>query len=341
MKKNDQHILLFSSCALTKGYTQTLLVDFQRKTVELLPNEFYTIFTKTCREKTYAAILDEFVGEDRATAQEYFDYLLQGEYAFVCDPDELALYPEADMQWDYPAIISNALVDFKPGSPPVSQYEPFFKELSDLGCSNLQVRCYYPMPLPMLETLYQHIGKNDIYRTELLLQYDAAIPEDAYRQFLVKIPYINSLILHGYPKNIAFKCPTDQKLYGIKETLASEACCGNISVHYFNVELTHYTESLHFNTCLNRKVAVDADGNIKNCPSMKESYGKVGHTPLRPIVSKPGFQQVGHITKDQVTDCKVCEYRHICTDCRAYTSDGTLHGKPLKCTYDPYKGEWL
>lgn len=341
MEKNEQYIQLFACCTLTKGYTQTLLVDFERKMFELLPNEFYAVFTEKCHTKTYGTILNEFTDEDKTTAQEYFDYLIQHEYVFFCDKEELSFFPAMDMQWDYPATISNALIDFKPGSPPVSQYSTFFEELATLGCCDLQIRCYYPMPLEQLAELYQYIGKNDIYRTELIVQYDAQISLETYQQFLLKIPYINMLILHGYPESTSIKMSTDQKMYGSKEVLLDEQCCGNVSIHYFNPDLTHFTESLHFNTCLNRKIAVDAEGHIKNCPSIQKSFGQLGKTSLHTVIALPDFTKYGQITKEQVADCKVCEYRHICTDCRAYTNDGSLYGKPAKCTYNPYTGEWL
>ena len=39
--------------------------------------------------------------------------------------------------------------------------------------------------------------------------------------------------------------------------------------------------------------------------------------------------------------CKDCEFRYICTDCRAYIEDpNDILSKPLKCGYNPYTAEW-
>ena len=47
------------------------------------------------------------------------------------------------------------------------------------------------------------------------------------------------------------------------------------------------------------------------------------------------------IQKDQIAVCKDCEFRYICTDCRAYKEDPEDdYSKPLKCGYDPYTGVW-
>jgi hypothetical protein len=45
--------------------------------------------------------------------------------------------------------------------------------------------------------------------------------------------------------------------------------------------------------------------------------------------------------KDQIDVCIDCEYRYICTDCRAFNNDlDTKPKKPEKCEYDQYTGNW-
>lgn len=79
----------------------------------------------------------------------------------------------------------------------------------------------------------------------------------------------------------------------------------------------------------------------KNCPSMKESYGNIKDTTLIEALEKPGFKKYWNITKDQINVCKDCEFRYICTDCRAYLEDpDDIYSKPLKCGYNPYTCEW-
>ena len=89
------------------------------------------------------------------------------------------------------------------------------------------------------------------------------------------------------------------------------------------------------------KVSVDQNGNIKNCPSMKETFGNIKDTTLSEAIEKPGFKKYWDINKDKIHVCKDCEFRYICTDCRAYVEDPEdILSKPLKCGYNPYTGEW-
>jgi SPASM domain peptide maturase of grasp-with-spasm system len=127
----------------------------------------------------------------------------------------------------------------------------------------------------------------------------------------------------------------------VEEKIANNKHCGVIHPTYFSINIETFTESQHHNTCLNRKISIDENGEIKNCPSMAKSYGNIKDTKLIDVVNNPEFQKVWHIKKDEITKCKDCEFRHICTDCRAYIENpDDIYSAPLKCGYDPYTGVW-
>jgi len=65
------------------------------------------------------------------------------------------------------------------------------------------------------------------------------------------------------------------------------------------------------------------------------------YTSLAAALSLPDFKKYWQIRKDQIEVCKDCEFRHICTDCRAYTeTPDNVYAKPLKCGDDPYNNQW-
>ena len=74
---------------------------------------------------------------------------------------------------------------------------------------------------------------------------------------------------------------------------------------------------------------------------MSEVFGNIKDTTLKEAIEKPGFKKYWDINKDKIHVCKDCEFRYICTDCRAYVEDPEdILSKPLKCGYNPYTGEW-
>jgi SPASM domain peptide maturase of grasp-with-spasm system len=74
---------------------------------------------------------------------------------------------------------------------------------------------------------------------------------------------------------------------------------------------------------------------------MKKSYGNIRQTTLSEALKKNGFKDYWEINKDQIDVCKDCEFRYICTDCRAFIQEpGNMFSKPLKCSYSPYTSLW-
>jgi SPASM domain peptide maturase of grasp-with-spasm system len=128
----------------------------------------------------------------------------------------------------------------------------------------------------------------------------------------------------------------------VTQQVSSEMHCGVISLNSLNApSVANFFETKLFNGCLNKKVSIDSSGEIKNCPSMARSFGNTRDTSLARAVHSPGFSDKGKITKDQVKTCRDCEFRYVCSDCRAFVEDpADPYSKPLKCGYDPYTCEW-
>jgi len=92
---------------------------------------------------------------------------------------------------------------------------------------------------------------------------------------------------------------------------------------------------------MNRKISIDQDGFVKNCPSMQASFGHHKTVSLIEVVKNDVFKEMWYLHKDKIKKCQDCEFRYACTDCRAYVEDPHDRlSKPLKCGYDPYKGTW-
>jgi len=60
---------------------------------------------------------------------------------------------------------------------------------------------------------------------------------------------------------------------------------------------------------------------------------------LSPLKNSLLKDHINHI-EDQIETCKICEYRYICSDCRAFTINNDLYQKPLKCNYNPQSMKW-
>jgi len=74
---------------------------------------------------------------------------------------------------------------------------------------------------------------------------------------------------------------------------------------------------------------------------MGTSFGDANQESFHDVIQNEEFKVKTSINKDQIAICQDCEFRYICTDCRAYLLDqDNPLSKPLKCAYDPYTGVW-
>ena len=74
---------------------------------------------------------------------------------------------------------------------------------------------------------------------------------------------------------------------------------------------------------------------------MSVSYGHIKTSSLKNVLAQTDFSKYWKIKKDDVLVCKDCEFRYICTDCRAFINNpNNLISKPSKCKYDPYSAKW-
>ncbi len=341
LSESELYILLFECCQMTKGYSRTLLIDFQRREIEFFDNEIYRIFYEGLnRKKNVSSILSFYPDEEKKIIEEYFHYMIEKEYAFLCPKNRVAFFPSLNLEWDHPSIITNCIIDLNPNITNSDSYYKAIDQLHDLGCEHLQIRDFFGCNPPIIENLLKRCVNTIIFKVELLIKFSTHYSMDYCNALLSKYPIINELILHstGFSKIIPLE--TTQTFYITEQVINSHEHCGVVSKAYFNLSQEHYTESINFNTCLNRKISVDENGFIKNCPSMKNSFGHIDSTSFNDVILNEEFTSLWKIKKEQVETCSFCEFRNICTDCRAFHPSDLNYNKPLKCNYDPISMTW-
>jgi SPASM domain peptide maturase of grasp-with-spasm system len=255
-------------------------------------------------------------------------------------------FPALNLQYDYNGKISNCILDIEERD----QYpvEKTVRELNLLDCHAVQVRFFKTFPMSYIREVLQYFQDTTVRYVEILLPYDeGSYTEENLKEILEKQVRLKNIYLFSAPKDeiVTFtKAESGHKwrvIYSTKQ-FRDETACGQVSKGRFTVNLINFTESTNFNSCLNCKVGIDKNGNIKNCPSFKKSMGNVKTTSLKDVVDTNEFKSFFSIRKDDVRVCRDCEFRYICTDCRVYTTnEKDIYAKPSKCSYDPYLGVWV
>jgi SPASM domain peptide maturase of grasp-with-spasm system len=328
---------LFACCLPVRGARRSVLCDVQRQSFQFIPNGLYEILTEHAGE-TVAEIKAAYDHEYDEEIDEYFGFLLQHEFGFWCDDPER--FPPIDLTWEAPERITNAILDVDARSE--HDYARILGELDDLGCKALAVRCFHGPSLAELRTILEAARYGRLRSIDLLVGFHPELTAEALARLAREHQRISSVVVHSAPERhrpppsstgVTFEYRT--------EAVSSPSCCGQVHPGYFVVNLETFAEAQRHNTCLNRKISVDARGEVRNCPSLPRSFGNAREVSLHAALAHRDFAALWSINKDQIEVCKDCEFRYLCTDCRAYIRDGRdLYSKPSKCVYDPYTAVW-
>lgn len=333
------YFVLFANCMPVKGITRSLICDLQRNQYWFIPEGLYDILTEDLKKrKSVSSIKIKYKNKFDEVIDEYFEFLVSNELGFFTTQEELDNFPLLNLEWDEPSLITNSIIDFNSFSK--HNTSKIFDELEELGCKFIQLRFFNEVSIEQIDSILKQLKLHRIISVELILPYQNNEISDSIIENVLKHPRVNQIVFHGSFKN-SNEIKNDLKIINVTSIIESESHCGIISSKYFTLNIKTFTESQNYNTCLNRKISIDVNGLIKNCPSLSKSFGCIEENSLNTVVKSEDFKKLWQINKDEIDVCKICEFRYICTDCRAYLENPkNIYSKPLKCGYDPVTCTW-
>ena len=340
MNLNSQYFKLYSGCKIIEGATRALLCDLDRRKMKLLPLSLVT-FTKSLSEgESVGEVLNKYEREEKEILQQYLEYLTDNEYGFFCDKKEFKAFIDVNEDFEIPKMISNAIVELENFDK--EYITCVFEELDKVGCEAVQIACYFSLTKNEVDNLFTISNNSNVENIEIITSYNQSYATKFFIDLNGVKNKLTYLQIYNYPfdslpelENILFKIDIT------KDNISSFTNCGVISVNHFNVHRYSFLESKNYNSCLYKKISIDPKGNIKNCPAFAKGFGNINSKKLKDIISTQAFTSLWKINKDKIEGCKICEFRHVCTDCRAFLENPkNVFSKPLKCGYDPLKGEW-
>lgn len=344
----DKYLLLYSDCIPVKGYKQSILCDFTRNKIVSFDTPFFPLF-EDLNSRTLKEIYDEFDEESQTNIDQFIAFLLDNNFGQL--EDNISNFKRVDTRnWDSYGVIDNAIIDIDEIR---HDFASIIAQLNSLGCRYLQLRFYSTIySLEEILEILKIIEDTSIEGVEIIMKYDDLYAPKQYVSFFESHFLLSALYIYGYSEDKEIKTTfgykekaVDQfiqsKIFFISENIDSEKKCGIIDKSYFCVNtINDFIHNINYNSCLNKKVSVDKNGEIKNCPSLMSSYGNISNTKLDQVIHQE-FKKIWKISKDEINGCKDCEYRYVCTDCRAYLEKpDDIYSKPLKCGYNPFTNEW-
>jgi SPASM domain peptide maturase of grasp-with-spasm system len=332
-----KYLFKYATCIVVKGVLRSTISDLQREKYYFISNDMADMLYRF-EKKDIQDIFDYYGKENKEIVNEYMSFLIDNEFVFFSEKDEVDLFPDFDLYWNWPSVITNCLVDIDKNF--AGDLKALVAQMNSLNCQYIQFRSYSTKSIHFWKRILSSFDRSRIQGIEICSKWESEIDNDSYLEFN-QFNRLKSLVLHSAMEFKVIQQGIGIPIIATTPDIATALSCGNIDWNYFNVNIPLFTEAQKHNTCLNRKISIDVNGDIKNCPSMAKSYGNIKDTTLAEAIEKPGFKDMWFINKDQIAVCKDCEFRYICTDCRAYIENPEdIYSKPLKCGYNPYTAEW-
>ncbi|WP_454047549.1 grasp-with-spasm system SPASM domain peptide maturase [Chryseobacterium sp. Marseille-Q8038] len=338
----DKFLQLYSVCLMTKGVKRSVIVDTQREEWYHIPNSLHTILLNYNNQKL-EKLFGDFKGEEEIL-MEYLDFLYENDLIFYAESADC--FPPLGDYIESPSIIESAIIDFDSTSQNLQHLEEIFSDLELLGCKNCQFRFFHSPSKAEIIKIVTLLGNSRITSLDFIIKYDESYNVDFLIELTKQNLRIKSVFVHSTPFSRIEIINAEYFSYMgnvvfIMQEIKDETHCGKISPEYFTTNFRMFNESLKYNSCLYKKIGVDTNGNIKNCPTLASSFGNIKQDRLTEIVIKESFTDIWNINKNQLSVCKDCEYRNVCSDCRGFLDESQIHNaKPVLCGYDPYNNVW-
>ncbi|UIR55011.1 grasp-with-spasm system SPASM domain peptide maturase [Sphingobacterium sp. SRCM116780] len=332
---------LYSDIFITKGYNRILISDLGRNISKLYPLELHELIAEL-KSTSIESVLENYDSESKIIVQEYVDYLLEKEYGFITEGDWDKNFPPLSYAYHDYQLISNLFIEVEK----LALSETLIHSIVNLNIKHLVVFCRSAASSQDLIDFDGTFENTPLEGLEIYSAYSTAINADFLQAVQDQSQRIYHLVFYQCEEVPVIANTSYKFMLDFTEDILSINSCGKVNVDDFSTNMPKVLEAINHNSCLHKKLGIDINGNIKNCPAMPQSFGNINEMTLEQVLQQDAVQQYWHLTKDEVMVCKDCEFRNVCTDCRAFTErshDNKLGldiSKPLKCGYDPYSNEW-
>jgi len=327
---------LFSNILLTKGKRRVLISDLQRNVSELYPLELYD-FIYELGKSSIQDVMNSYDDESKEIADGYLKFLLEKEYGFVSDNDWDESFPSLSYDYNDYSKLSNLFMEYSS----ITVLHKIKTSLEELDLKHLVIYSARPLSIDDFFEIDNCFKNSVLEGIEIISPFYDEINVDFFHRLNSETLRIYSMAFYNCKKKAIKGKDFFRFIINFTDKDLKLSSCGIVDLKYFNTNLPKVLESLNHNSCLNKKISIDKDGNIKNCLAMSQNFGNIKDTKIEEALNHPDFKKYWNITKDQIEVCKDCEFRHICTDCRAYIEEpDNQYSKPLKCGYDPYTNVW-
>lgn len=341
------HFKMFPNCKIVLGKKNAIVHDLERNTSELIPLEFAQILNELNKKTPLDLLKSRYTDEEQKTIEVNLQYIVEKEYGIFCSEELFSCFPEMSLEFQEPSEITNSIIELNYNT--LYNLNNYLVQLEELGCFDVSIVFYESLSEKLLIDVFNQIPQNRIKSVDVLSKWHEGLNDSVFSRINEFCPQIVRLSFFDSPFEKLETWDRDKNILFDRQFVTAHITdfthCGKVEPKYFTTNIYKVLEAVNHNSCLHKKISIDMDGNIKNCPAIPQNFGNIKTNSLKETLNTADFKKYWNLTKDKIEVCKDCEFRYICTDCRAFTErthsiDEIDISKPLKCGYNPYTGEW-
>jgi SPASM domain peptide maturase of grasp-with-spasm system len=337
----SRYFVLHSNCIPVRGIARSIICDLQMSTYYFIPNDLCELLesSKVCCYEVEMVIQNH--GQDnKSTIQEYFNFLFERELGYWTNSDLGGSWPKMDMSFHNPSVITHAIVEVDKQITHHKFNKNTVEQLENLLCKSVQLQFLnQSTKIADIKEILEYFNDTVFREIELLLPFSKLMPRTDLYSLFEKYSRLKSVLFYeatidDMPES------TKWRINYTNEPLENYV---NFMPKAQNLFLTvqHFVESQSRNTYYSQKVFINASGEVYNTPQSSVSFGHV--SKLREIVTSTEFQRLWFVTKDQIKECQICEFRRMCYDGRPLLFDEAAqeYSASIPCSYSAERMEWV
>lgn len=300
--END-YIILFDYCRVVTGKERCIICDFQKEKIKFIPNQMTIIIEQL--QKNTIANTRAIYSQDIETFNSYIDFLLDEKFAFTYT--STTSFKNIENVWQSPEIINNATIayDFKsyPIIPILNQLDNLLTKFIEFRFSNFNNE-----NIIQLTDILNNSSGNVIRSIKIIIPYGTIAINQKIIDISKQFPKVECVTFFNSPNNKS-EVEDHKPISYVKKTY-DDITKANINSKFLINNIQYFFEAQLYNPYYNKKIAIDINGDIKNCIKNQGVFGNVNNDEIKTIVTTKQFQELWNVSHDKIIGIKDSELRY-------------------------------
>ncbi|WP_340077268.1 grasp-with-spasm system SPASM domain peptide maturase [Leptobacterium sp. I13] len=327
----NKYIRFYDSCIPVKGVQRGVIYDLQRDNLYFIPNSVIEMLTGNVNNKI-SSIYREYSSQE-SLIDKYLNYLFENELIFFTEtPDS---FPEISTNYIKPFFIDILFLEIDTFSLIKREV---LENIDSIGAIQIVLLTHRKIDTKIMKSILEIIKNSKIQIISLVTKYDEKVVAESI-QLQSVFPRLREMTFYEALEN---EPPNESIKYSLEDI--NQLMTKRISkMTDFILNLGGYLESLNYNLFYNRKVYIDDKGNIKHYFGEAKTYGNIEQDSIIDIITTDEYKELWKITKNQIDECKQCEFRYICPDNRTpikKSGEKNSYFHETNCNYNPRTATW-